>query len=516
MPWGGKGAKGGSPGFQTAPSPGSANIMCKFFAQGQCLKGTACPFLHPGSGGWSAFGMGWGDAQPQAQQMVAGPASSTRHWQPIMCSFYMNGACAKGNTCPYVHAANESDSYEDFTIEQRVVGWLIGEKGKMITEMQNATGCKITIDEATKELGYSKVNLYGGPDLRRQCKVLIQERWTKEKGDLAEKREGKGKGKGKGRAKSDQQDQEQSPILEAILPATAAIIHLERELDSDKLAKKIHQYCQNALKGLDFSAGLSWTELVDAYADKFFTSVWQVFGERSWMASAQDRINFRHVLNSSVCELFPDSVLDDVPSDDLEQHVFQSHDRACDEQRALLLIWDRVKTIVDRKKSQNPVYNAAESARKETWSEFQGIHGEEISGSSDHRRKFLRSWVRRTISEIGGDGSQHPGMVLPDEMARKLFLELATKGGMPEYPGIEVQDPEEGWGQTVSLAVLDAYRSFGKVPQPRAKANFDRKTMLCWYFENAECVRGYDCPFSHGDDPGDRPTIFPRKRKMPI
>jgi len=46
-------------------------------------------------------------------------------------------------------------------IEQKWVGWLLGSGGKTIREIESETGCKITIDQTHKDLGFSTVRVSG-------------------------------------------------------------------------------------------------------------------------------------------------------------------------------------------------------------------------------------------------------------------------------------------------------------------------------------------------------------------
>merc|ERR1719362_2568770 len=49
----------------------------------------------------------------------------------------------------------------ELQIEQKWVGWLLGSQGKTVREIESETGCKITIDQTHKDLGFSAVRVSG-------------------------------------------------------------------------------------------------------------------------------------------------------------------------------------------------------------------------------------------------------------------------------------------------------------------------------------------------------------------
>merc|ERR1712039_514865 len=87
-----------SPAWPQAPAKGSAvpngspfgvfqdagPRTCSYFLQGQCKKGAACQFLHPGSDGSAAA------------------AGKTK-----MCKFFLEGTCKKGEGCNFAHSEEE-------------------------------------------------------------------------------------------------------------------------------------------------------------------------------------------------------------------------------------------------------------------------------------------------------------------------------------------------------------------------------------------------------------------------
>jgi len=64
---------------------------------------------------------------------------------------------------------------ENMTIDQKWVGWLLGKGGMVCHEIEVSTGAQVRIDQATKSLGYSTVQI-SGPHLAVQgAKVRVYE-----------------------------------------------------------------------------------------------------------------------------------------------------------------------------------------------------------------------------------------------------------------------------------------------------------------------------------------------------
>eukprot|EP00927_Polykrikos_kofoidii_P052420 TRINITY_DN4622_c0_g1_i2.p1 TRINITY_DN4622_c0_g1~~TRINITY_DN4622_c0_g1_i2.p1 ORF type:complete len:883 (-),score=191.64 TRINITY_DN4622_c0_g1_i2:135-2783(-) len=72
-------------------------------------------------------------------------------------------------------SGNEDPMVEDYRIDQRFVGWLVGKGGVVLREIEMTSGCRISIKQDTRQFGYSKAVIHG-PDLKRQhAKQLITE-----------------------------------------------------------------------------------------------------------------------------------------------------------------------------------------------------------------------------------------------------------------------------------------------------------------------------------------------------
>lgn len=62
----------------------------------------------------------------------------------------------------------------DIQVEQKLVGWLVGGRGKTVQQIQDETGAKISIDQTTKDAGYSVVHVSGSMSAVQSAEKRIQ------------------------------------------------------------------------------------------------------------------------------------------------------------------------------------------------------------------------------------------------------------------------------------------------------------------------------------------------------
>lgn len=64
---------------------------------------------------------------------------------------------------------------EDMQVEQRFVGWLLGKSGAVMREIEQASGCIVGVNQQTRHLGYSMIQIRGSADQRVVARDLIKD-----------------------------------------------------------------------------------------------------------------------------------------------------------------------------------------------------------------------------------------------------------------------------------------------------------------------------------------------------
>merc|ERR1712060_388694 len=68
------------------------------------------------------------------------------------------------------------DGEGDMQVEQKWVGWLLGKSGIVLKEIELQSGARITIDQSTKDLGFSTVHISGDWQQSSSARQLIQDK----------------------------------------------------------------------------------------------------------------------------------------------------------------------------------------------------------------------------------------------------------------------------------------------------------------------------------------------------
>lgn len=64
----------------------------------------------------------------------------------------------------------------EMEVQQRLVGWILGKSGMVLKQIELQSGASVTIDQSTKELGFSKLRITGGFAQRVAARRLIEEK----------------------------------------------------------------------------------------------------------------------------------------------------------------------------------------------------------------------------------------------------------------------------------------------------------------------------------------------------
>merc|ERR1712129_589592 len=96
-----------------------------------------------------------------AQQLAASICAAQDEWVLANSGSFASDALDLQQLQEVAAAGIQELQAMELQIEQKWVGWLLGSGGKTIREIESETGCKITIDQTHKELGFSTVRVTG-------------------------------------------------------------------------------------------------------------------------------------------------------------------------------------------------------------------------------------------------------------------------------------------------------------------------------------------------------------------
>lgn len=86
------------PGAEAPPVRNFKTVPCKFWPLGQCTKGDACTFVHEG------FEASW-EVEPAWQ--APAPQSHAAPYKEVACKFFAEGRCTRGDACTFLHPGEE-------------------------------------------------------------------------------------------------------------------------------------------------------------------------------------------------------------------------------------------------------------------------------------------------------------------------------------------------------------------------------------------------------------------------
>jgi len=107
---------------------------------------------------------------------VTGPGSAVQAaLDNIQSSLAMAENGGHGGVDELADAGVETETF-DMTVEQKKVGWLLGKGGVVLREIENTSGARCSLDQSTKELGYSTVKISGSSHGIASAQQLIDQK----------------------------------------------------------------------------------------------------------------------------------------------------------------------------------------------------------------------------------------------------------------------------------------------------------------------------------------------------
>lgn len=116
------------------------------------------------SGGGAVSGMSMTGASGDFSATAAGLASTAAQ---------VPGVAGMGASSPPMFAPTSTGELQ---VEQQMVGWIVGTRGAVLQEIENTSGTRISIDQSTKELGYSTARINGTAEAQAIARQMISEK----------------------------------------------------------------------------------------------------------------------------------------------------------------------------------------------------------------------------------------------------------------------------------------------------------------------------------------------------
>lgn len=431
---------------------------CWYWEHGCCSKGRSCTFPHIGAPGSQGY------------------ADVTQAGQP--CWFHMRGACTKGLSCPFQHgdqsarspsfaallgqqspnaatgsvwgSNNPADFFvgeDQMKIPKSVGRSIIGPGGENVKLLQQVTGCKVIIDLANLGPdGLQTVRLCGIPAQREHAKALIEQQRTAEE-----------------RIKTLRYEPDE-PAEDAIYTSvkvalsSAGIDEEEDAVETARVRSKITTFARQSAEDVDCSGHSEPLDgIVRQICRNFFAAVCPVYYERKWLSS----VDFQLVMEASIKELVPASVLRGMDAAKLDETIWEAHDIAFEEQRFLPSMWEIVRPLVDGPKIKKKVYKAVELGR------YQALTGSDEGSGMMRADAFLRAWATACLTQLAEDAGGDPEALIERAKVLEIFnclLSVPDKNGvssaLPSRWSIEAGIPDGGWMTLLESVLEDVYASF--------------------------------------------------------
>lgn len=246
-----------------------------------------------------------------------------------------------------------------------------------------------------------------------------------------------------------QADDGEELIWNAVTEMVTPILKMEKELDQNKLEKRIRDAFRKGAKGMAFSSK-PWHELINEYADTAFSSIFSSLGDREWISQC----DFLLCLDAGVKDNFPKELLAKVPPLEFEQVVLAAHDRSFELNRIGPIMWEVVTGTVDGPKGKKKVNLATDEAWKEA-------HAASCENGPD-AQEFVRHFIDGTIKRIADASQGEPSWVLEPKLAKQMFNEMLQGGVMPWNIVNEHGPPPARWGW-IGQCVEQAYQDHAVV-----------------------------------------------------
>jgi len=213
--------------------------------------------------------------------------------------------------------------------------------------------------------------------------------------------------------------------MAAVKAALAPVLRHERQLVGGKLEETVYQFFCNGKMGLQFEA-TGWQELIHEYCDSVLTAVMQRLSARPWL----NQVDFVLVVDAGIKFTFPREVYAEVPEEDFQKAVLQAHDRAYEEHRYAVILWDVVNEHVPDAAQKKKVAEAFEQGRRDAVRELLDAFQ---AGTSEalNLEDFVSGWVRNCLTNYSVLNGGVLDATLDKSATMRIFQILIEVGTLP-------------------------------------------------------------------------------------
>jgi len=297
-------------------------------------------------------------------------------------------------------------------------------------------------------------------------------------------------------------DSQGDAIDKASTNTLTSVAHLETEWDFDKLRWKVASYFRKAARGVPHTGPV--VKIIDEIADSAFATLSGTLGDRTWLP----QVDFTMVLDATIKLIVPPEVLFQIPAPELDTAIITAHDRASEQGRSALVMWEVVQGTLSGKKAQSKVYSSLESARIEAvnanvsaaLTAMQEATAKEIPSPLEKVQKFIAMWIKRTVVTLADSYDGNPGAAMPQSVAVELFHNLLQRDTLPKSLNNELLMNAQVMPQpypNLEGMVREVYQPYAGQGVRKGTWQQQPKTELCWFFFNGVCHYMDNCINAH-------------------
>jgi len=265
--------------------------------------------------------------------------------------------------------------------------------------------------------------------------------------------------------RGESQEQFEEMMWGQVAITCASVQSMEREWDPEKFGKKMAEYLKKAGKNAGGGPTVTWNQVVESAATKFYELMASACFDRPWL----DHADFALPLSSAIKAYCTNPALfADIPADEYLAKVSQCATLAHDTARYYAAAWEPLKEIVPNKVAVKKVREALDTAREAV-----------VKLMPPNADIFLQNWVLRTLELLAASSFRNnPKASLLEADALLLFDAMIAKGcGLPMWlESLNGGKPPPGCAAVANAVALSYAPHEDLRPRPKGES----KSAAAW------------------------------------